>query len=336
MSIVYVKEQGASVRKRGGRIVVEKEGSTLAEVPLRESRLVALFGNVQVSTQALGTLADRGIPVAMYTRHGRLKARVVPEVSGAVLIRVAQAEAALNPTAALRIGVPVVRAKLANSRALVRAYRSNYPSDALAAAEDALEAAAGKARQAASLAELLGHEGAGAAAYFAAFGRMNRSGLPFDGRRKHPATDPINALLSLCYTMIMNECRAMADGLGLDPYLGFLHAPENGRPSLALDLIEPFRAPFADRLVLRLVNERTLTAADFMKRISGPMAGSVALNPGAWEKYLRAYEDAIESGRAAASEGLRKEMFHQTDRLIAALRGGGEFSPYIEDPSCAI
>src|ERR1035438_8631842 len=147
MPVIYIKEQRAVVRKRGGRMLVEKEGEHLLEIPLRSTTAVALFGNVQVTTQALSELLDRGIPLALYTRHGRLKGRLVPEISKNVLLRVAQYRTTLDAAASLPLAKAVVQAKLRNAGKLLADYRSHYPSDALASACEAMhrgaESAAG-------------------------------------------------------------------------------------------------------------------------------------------------------------------------------------------------
>jgi len=335
MAVVYVKEQGAIIRKHGGRILVEKDHALLLEIPLRQTDSVAVFGNVQVTTQALSELLDRGIPLALYTRHGRLKGHLVPDISKNVPLRVAQYRAAVDEAASLAIAKAVVRAKLRNAGKLLADYRSNYPSDLLASAYAAVREAGDHVADAAGHSELLGREGAAAAAYFAAFVEMNRSELPFDGRRKHPATDPINGLLSLGYTRVMNEIRALVEGAGMEPHLGFLHKVDYGRPSLALDLLEPFRSPVVDRLTLRLVNERILTGADFGKRVTGGMAGSVVLLPDSFRRYLEAYEAAVNEPRERAPRGLRDAWRDDVERLAAAIRDGGIFAPYCEEDGCS-
>src|SRR5438270_681634 len=115
MAVIYVREQGSVIRKRGGRILVEKEHETLLEIPLRMTESVAVFGNVQVTTQALSELLDRGIPLALYTRHGRLKGHLTPDTSKNVPLRVAQYRTALDEAAALGIAKELVMAKLRNS-----------------------------------------------------------------------------------------------------------------------------------------------------------------------------------------------------------------------------
>jgi CRISPR-associated protein Cas1 len=181
----------------------------------------------------------------------------------------------------------------------------------------------------------LGYEGSAAAVYFGAFPEINRSGLPFEGRRKHPATDPINGLLSLGYTLAMNEIRALVEGAGMEPHLGFLHRVDYGRPSLALDLLEPFRAPLVDRLTLKLVNERTLTEADFGKRLTGDAVGSVMLVPDSLHKYLEAYEAAVAEPSQRAPSGIREVWQAEVEKLAAAIRDGAGFAPYCEGDRCS-
>jgi len=318
------------IRKHFARILVEKDEELLMEIRLRETDSVAVFGNVQVTTQALSELLERGIPLALYTRHGRLKGHLVPDVSKNVPLRVAQYRTALDEAAALRIAKAVVRAKLLNSGRLLSDYRGHYPSEGLAAACEAMREAAEKVAGAARHSELLGHEGSAAATYFSAFTEMNRSELPFEGRRKHPAMDPINGLLSLGYTLVMNEIRALVEGVGMEPHLGFLHKVDYGRPSLALDLLEPFRAPLVDRLTLRLVNEKVLTDADFGRRVTGGAPGSVILLPESFRRYLEAYEAAVSEPRERAPAGLREAWRADVEKLAAAVRDGGAFAPYCE------
>lgn len=331
MAVVYVREQGAIVRKHCARMLVEKDGEALLEIPLGKTDSVAVFGNVQVTTQALSELLERGIPLALYTRNGRLKGHLAPALSKNVPLRLAQYRMTVDEAASLRIARAVVRAKLLNSAALAGDYRAHYPSAALAEVQDALGGLAGKAAGAGTHAELLGYEGSGAAAYFRAFAGMNRSDLPFEGREKYPATDPINALLSLGYTLVMNELRGLVEGMGLEPHLGFLHRAEYGRPSLALDLLEPFRSVLVDRLALRLVNERVLTGEDFGRRAGGARAGGVVLLPEPFRKYLEMYEGAMNEPRRAAPEGMRAAVRADAEKLAGAVREGGEFRPYVEE-----
>src|ERR1700746_1181880 len=134
MTVIYVREQGSVVRKHGGRILVEKDQVTLLEIPLRKTDSVAVFGNVQVTTQALSEFLDRNIPLALYTRNGRLKGHLLPEANRNLQLRLAQYQVALDEKASLGIARNIVRAKLRNSAALISDYRAHYPSRSLAAA----------------------------------------------------------------------------------------------------------------------------------------------------------------------------------------------------------
>ena len=128
---------------------------------------------------------------------------------------------------------------------------------------------------------------------------------------------------------------ALAEGAGMEPHLGFLYRVDYGRPSLALDLLEPFRAPVVDRLTLKLVNERTLTEADFGKRLTGEGAGSVILVPDSLRKYLEHYEAAAAEPRQRAPSGIRGAWQAEVEKLAAAIRDGAGFAPYCEGDGCS-
>ena len=156
MPVIYIKEQRAVVLKRGGRMLVEKEGAPLLEIPLRSTTAVALFGNVQVTTQALSELLERGIPVALYTRNGRLKGHLAPEASKNIPLRIAQYRVALDDAASLILAREIISARLHNSAALVFAHRSNYPSALLDETGARLRESAEEATRAETHESLLG------------------------------------------------------------------------------------------------------------------------------------------------------------------------------------
>ena len=152
------------------------------------------------------------------------------------------------------------------------------------------------------LAALDGVEGAAAREYFSLVMQFNRSEMAWPGRVKHPATDPLNALLSFTYTLLMREVSGLLEGAGLEPYLGFLHQVDYGRPSLALDVVEPFRHPVADRFVLTMVNMRVLDAPDFEE--GGPGHG-VFLKPAGMKRYFADYAERWMLGKAEGRTGFR-------------------------------
>ena len=153
---------------------------------------------------------------------------------------------------------------------------------------------------------------------------FNQSAFVWPGRRRHPATDPLNALLSLAYTFLVHELDGALEAAGLDAALGFLHQPDANRPSLALDCVEPFRAPVADRLVLGLVNKRVFTADDFSP---GSTEQSLRLKPPAFKQFLAEYEKAM-LGHSGAEGGYRRLLRQEVERFVDAFRHDQPFSPW--------
>ncbi len=308
-AVLYLQEPGAYVGKRSEHLTVRKDGSELARVPIAQVRQVVVFGNVQVSTQALETLAANDIPVAYLTGHGKFIAMLCPAPAKNVGLREAQFRRFADPAERLHLAREVVRAKLTNQRALLmrclrsagstKSQTSNTKDGADVSAGGPMPGAAapgsdlgfggsdlprtGRDEPAArDLAELLfrldratevdtllGLEGQGAALYFGEFGRFLKAqppgrGFDFTARNRRPPRDPVNALLSFAYALLAKDCFAAVCAVGFDPYRGFYHTGRHGRPSLALDLMEEFRAVIADSVVLTLVNNRLVTPADFV------------------------------------------------------------------------
>ena len=277
LNTLYVMTDGASLRKDGDNLVAEIEGAERARVPFHMLGSVVIFGGIFVSPPLIQALAPLGITIVLLDRAGRFQARIEGPVSGNVLLRRAQYRAAEAPDDIVR---SIVSAKIANQRAVLqralRDYGTDMPAERRAAVEAAVERQARILRRVAfadeSLDALRGAEGEAAQLYFAVFGDLVRSpdtDIRFLGRSRRPPLDPVNALLSFLYTLLTHDCRSAAEGVGLDPAVGFLHRDRPGRPSLALDLMEELRPIFADRLALSLLNRRQLRVRDFERRDGG-------------------------------------------------------------------
>jgi len=314
MANLYLTEQGAVLHKHGERLVVGKDKTVLLDVPCHQVDAVLIFGNIHVTTAAVRELMEQGIELALLTRRGRLLCQLTPPVPKNVPLRLAQYERSKDPQFALAFSRRIVGAKVRNGLGLVRQYASNYKEHGLEAELRELERQGARIESAATVGELFGVEGNAARIYFGAFGKMIRSGLAFPGRRKRPAPDPINALLSFGYTLLFNEIASLLDGIGFDPYIGFLHKPDYGRPSLAADLVEEFRAPVIDRLTLRLVNNRVFGSDDFYAHAA---SGSMYLKRESLGKYFTHYEAAIgepETGMDPADPGAPAQPTEGTSR----------------------
>ncbi len=292
LNTLYITSEGAWARKDGANVVVQVEGKECGRAPLHLLGGITCFGQVGMSPQLMHACAEAGVTVTFLSTTGRFLARVEGPTSGNVLLRRAQHEQSLNTP--LPVARAIVAAKCANQRGVVRRYLRDHGDDSgqLDAAEHRLSDAARLALTAHDGETLRGLEGEGAKAYFSVFDRLIRTPkLQFSGRSRRPPQDPPNAVLSFLYTLLANDCRNALEAVGLDPQMGFLHRDRPGRASLALDLMEEFRAPLADRVCLSLLNRRQLNGRDFRSDETGGVfltedGRKIALT--AWQERKRA------------------------------------------------
>jgi CRISPR-associated protein Cas1 len=287
---LYVQEQGARVGLDGEVLLVrDRDRRTIGEARLLELSQLVLIGNVQVSSQAVRELAGRGTPICWMSFGGWLSALADGLGHNNIELRRAQFRACEDPGTALRLSRRFVRNKIANCRTLVRRNHPDAPERLLRDLAALVEAP----ESAGDLATLLGIEGNAARLYFEAFPALIRldEKLDFDftTRSRRPPRDPVNALLSFAYSLLVKDLALAARVVGLDPFLGFYHQPRYGRPALALDLMEEFRPIVADSVVLSLINNATVTGGDFIRSSLG-----VALRPEARRRVLHAYERRME------------------------------------------
>ena len=285
-----------------------------------------LFGNIQVTTQAMAELLEKGVNLSLFSRQGMYRGSLAPPRGKNIDLRIAQFETFRDHAKALANARATVAAKIANGLSVIDLFRRHQdPGGDFELLRNALNSASGNYAAAPDIASLDGVEGAAARGYFGLLMQFNKSEFAWPGRVKHPATDPLNALLSLTYTLLMHEASALLEGAGLDGYLGFLHQVDYGRPSLALDVVEPFRHPVADRLVMMLVNKRMIEAPDFA---AGPAGHGVFLGPKAMNRFFGEYERWMltkKEGRTSYRECLRAEV----ENLCASLRQGTVFQPWL-------
>ena len=332
MANLYLTEQRSVLRKKGDRLIVEKEKEVLLDVECHKIDAVLIFGNVQFTTQAVHELFQYGIELAILTRTGRLIGQITSPMTKNIELRVEQFKKYGDETFKLRFSKSIVKGKIRNSLQMVRSFSYNHPEIDLKEEIEALEKGENAIYQQNTLEGLNGVEGMAAKHYFAGFGKMILGDFVFDGRRKYPAPDPVNALLSLSYTMIFNEISSLLDGMGFDPYLGYYHKIDYGRASLASDLLEEFRAPIADRFALKLINNRVLSAEDFY---NNPKGEGVYLKRDALKRYFAEYEDFInhEFTHPETKEKtcLRKCFRIQIEKLASCIKSEKEYMPFYLD-----
>jgi CRISPR-associated protein Cas1 len=284
---LYVQEQGARIGLDGECLVVRSRKNPDVTARLPNTSHVVVYGNVQMSAQAIRALLERAIPVSFLSYGGWYYGRAVGVESKNVELRVAQHRAAADPQFCLRIARGLVISKVRNSRTMLR--RNHVAPPLLVLTE--LEQLARKAERAESLGTLLGLEGTAARSYFGAFTGMLKGSaalsgdFDLDGRNRRPPRDPINAMLSFAYCLLVKDFTLATSAVGLDPLLGFYHQPRFGRPALALDLLEEFRPLVADSVVVGALNGGGFGVEDFQFHSSG-----VVMRPAARRRLLLAYE----------------------------------------------
>jgi CRISP-associated protein Cas1 len=285
---VYVTEQGAYVGVSGGRLTVSQRKAEVAAVRLIDVSQLSVFGNVQVSTQLLRRLFSEEIPVCWFSYGGWFSGIAEGLPSRHVELR--RRQVAIAEQAGLPIARAVIHGKIKNARTLLR---RNARGDVSATVLQ-LKGLADQALRADRLESLLGVEGTAARVYFGQFSRMLKGdaggGFDFTGRNRRPPRDPVNCLLSFAYSLLTKDLTATLIGIGFDPYLGFFHRPRFGRPALALDLAEEFRALIADSVVVQVINNGEVKESDFIVRAAG-----VALTGDGRKKVIEAYERRLET-----------------------------------------
>lgn len=277
LNTLFVTLDGAYLRKDGAAVEVRHERQTKLRVPLHNLDGIVCFGwDCTASASLMGACAEADVALSFHTPHGKFLAASRGFTSGNILLRRTQYRAADLPEATLSIARNMIAAKIANTRqVLMRAARDHGDKDAtraekLLSTSEQLARRIRYANTATDLDSLRGIEGDAATYYFAAFPcLLTNTSLQLKGRHKRPPTDPVNALLSFLYTLLTHDCRSALESCGLDSQCGFLHRDRPGRPSLALDLIEEFRAFFADRAALTLLNRQQIKANDFETKENG-------------------------------------------------------------------
>lgn len=283
---LYVQTPGAKVGKDGECLKVKDHDEVIGEARLVETSQVVLYGAVQVSTQVVQELCKRNIPLVYCSSGGWFYGMTTGLLHKHVELRRQQYAVAADRERCLQLARRFVQAKIANCRTLLRRNHRAAPDTVLQEMKnDHLHAGAVD-----SLESLLGVEGTAARRYFSEFSGMIKEVEPgarfdFEGRNRRPPRDPVNAMLSLLYSMLAREWTVTLQSVGLDPYLGFYHQPRYGRPALALDMMEEFRPLIADSAVLTAINNGEIRQSDWFERM-----GSVTLTPEGRRRLIETYE----------------------------------------------
>jgi CRISPR-associated protein Cas1 len=340
---LYLNTQGFRVGCKDEVLQVKGKEKLIEEVRLRDVSHVALFGNIQISTQAVQLLCKQEVPVTYFSMGGWFYGITRGHALKNVFLRMEQFRLARDETMCLSLAKQFVHGKIRNHRTMLMRNHLEPPEPIILK----LKRASDDALAAASIEKLLGIEGAAASQYFQQFSGMikiaddlaapaeqssmkDRGQLTFNfnftNRNRRPPTDPVNAMLSLAYSMLSKDCTLAALAVGFDPYVGFYHQPRFGRPALGLDLMEEFRPLVAESTVLSCINNRVVTEKDFVR------AGqAVNLTVSGRKRFFQMYERRISSLITHPlfdyKVSYRRALELQTRLLAKALTG--EISEYI-------
>ena len=253
----------------------------------------------------------------MYTtRGGRIKGRIISQVGGGAVVRLAQHHTFITPDVRMRIAKAMVDAKICNQRYLIERHRRHYPQDEYDQAIAKINSYQMAAQSADNIDELMGFEGVSAKTYWDCYRRMLKY-PDFTRRDYRPAPDYVNSALNLGYAFLANEITTCLAALHFDLEIGFLHSIHYGRNSLTLDIMEEFRSPFVDSWLLGLFNRRILKKEHFMGVEDG-----FYLNEDGFAKFISLYHEHLEQGK------WRSIFRRQSDNLKKAVMESAQYRPF--------
>lgn len=269
LNTLYITRQDVYVHQEGQTVVVEEDKKILLQLPIHTVSSIVCFGNIRFSPFLFGLCGEHGVHISFLTEYGKFLARVTGKISGNVLLRMNQMKTTFNEQKILGAAKSFVIGKVMNSRnLLLRRLRDHGENAPVEEAKSQMALVLKHLRSADSIDCVRGYEGEAANIYFSVFNELiltKKNTFHINGRNRRPPLDPMNALLSFLYTILLHDCEAALESVGLDPQIGFLHTLRPGRASLACDLMEELRAPLVDRLALTLVNLNQITEKGFRK-----------------------------------------------------------------------
>lgn len=295
MSVVYVREQNAVIRKKGELLRVTAGENELFTIPLANLEQLVVMGNAQLTTPAAILLLRAGVDVVFMSRYGKYLGRLLAMESKFAELRHAQLRLCDDEGQCLQVAAQIVAGKVNNQRVVLQ--RRASEDTRTAQALDGMMQMLKMAGQSSSLDQLRGYEGKAAAYYFDGIKTFFAPEWGFKTREYYPPPDPANALLSFAYTLLLKDVEAKIQLVGLDPYLGFFHTLGYSRPALALDVMEEFRPTISDIVVLNLVRGEQITLEDF-EQTNDP------------ERPVRMSREAVDKVVAAYEQRLEDRVFH--------------------------
>jgi CRISPR-associated protein Cas1 len=333
---LYITTQGAYLSKERETIAVHID-DVKKRIPLHNLDGIVCLGNIRISPFLIGACGEKGITISYLSEHGRYLGRFTGSVSGNVLLRRQQYRIADDVSQKIGIVRNIVIGKLNNSNTVLKRFRRDNPDNdnlkEIEAVIAQLKRVILKTQKCDTLDKVRGMEGEAAALYFSVFNHLiiqQQSSFQFKGRNRRPPLDPINSLLSFLYTLIHHDVTSACESVGLDPAVGFLHTDRPGRNSLALDLMEEFRAYLADRIALSLINRKQIGPKDFSTHSSGAVTLSDKAKRILLETYQKRKSEELTHPFLQEKMQIGVLFFYQALLLCRFIRGDlDEYPPFL-------
>lgn len=294
LNTLYITSTERYLSLDGENIVISQDKKEIGRLPLHNLEAVVTCGYAGASPALMEKCAEKNISMTFLSPTGRFRAKVTGKAYGNILLRRTQYRMADVEKDALGIARNFIIGKIYNERSVInraiRDYSERLDAEKLNLVSTQLNDTLQAVKEAGTMETLRGYEGEAASRYFSQFEQLilqQKEDFSFNARNRRPPLDRVNALLSFTYALLTSMCMAALETVGLDPYAGFMHTDRPGRCSLALDLLEELRAPYADRFVLSCINKKTISATDFEQKENG----AVFLNEAGRKKYLTAWQN---------------------------------------------
>lgn len=346
MGVLYVTEQGSVIHKQGNRLSIRKMGIEILSQLVFDVDQIVAFGNVQLTAPTVHYLLQKGIDTVFMSQGGRFRGRLQGFAGKNILLRQAQFRRSDDPDFLRQLAARFAQGKISNCRLVLRRQQQRLQDSTLENALVRLKGCLNRLQRVGSVDEVRGVEGAAAALYFEVLPLLvNNPELPFRGRTRRPPRDPVNAALSFGYGLLLGTITTALQVAGLDPYLGALHTPDNGKPSLVLDLMEEFRPLLVDSTVLTVINRRQLVADDFRYQDTPALPEGfqadedlqpddypVLLQPESIKKMILFFETALQRTvtypRLGNNITYRQVCLEQARLLARHYQGQEEYQPF--------
>jgi CRISPR-associated protein Cas1 len=288
VSTVYVTREDSGLYKRGERLIVKQDNKKVADVALVKVDQIVVFGNASISGSLISLLLKANVPISYLSYYGKYKGRLIPEYSKNSLLRIKQFEAYNDQEFCVEFTRKVVEGKLSNMRTLIMRDTRGDRSEKVDKVINKMKNVIDKLDRVTSIDKLRGYEGIASRYYFSIFNSVLDDEFQFSKRTRRPPRDPINCLLSFGYALLLNDVLTALYLVGFDPYIGFFHSSQYGKPSLALDLMEEFRPVIVDSVIKTMVNKKMVSQDDFEE-----VYGTIKMKEKARKKFLEQYEQRL-------------------------------------------